>query len=320
MQKFGVRNIHLLCIGVLACGLLTSSVRAATFQLPGGLTLNGEAVSPNEKGVLIRQEDNTYSERVAWDKFSPDDLKKLAANPKFLPFVEPLMEPTVEEKQAAEKAAIVIKNDFERLPKPEAHSVFKGLFGSGIGMLALLLIYLGNIYAGYEISIFRARAPGTVCGAAAVLPFIGPIIFLCLPTQVEDKTDIVQEPVREKEAYHVGDAPPEVPTDPLDLQAQEALAAAAALPATQTFARGQFTFNRRFFETKFPGFFTMVRRESDRDLILTFKTARGEQTVQRITRIGANELHLQVQRGQASEEVMIPFLEVQEVILKHKDA
>jgi len=40
----------------------------------------------------------------------------------------------------------------------------------------------------------------------------------------------------------------------------------------------------------------------------------------RITRIAANELHLQVQKGHASEEVMIPFIEIQEVRLKHKDA
>lgn len=322
MQKFSVRKIHYLGIGVLVCGLLAGSAWAATFQLTGGQTVTGEPVSPTEKGVLIRQEDGSYSERVAWEKFTAADLKKLAAtNPKIVPYIEPLLEPTVEEKKAAEKAAIVIKSDFERLAKPAPQSLLGSLFGSGIGLLALLLIYAGNIYAGYEISIFRARAPGLVCGVAALVPFLGPIIFLCLPTQVEAKEDIVQEPAREKESYHVGAAPPEdQPADPLDLQAQEALAIAAALPATQTFARGQFTFNRRFFETKFPGFFTMVRREADRELVLVFKTARGEYTVQRVTRIGANELHLQVQKGHASEEVMVPFVEIQEVILKHKDA
>ena len=219
---------------------------------------------------------------------------------------------------AANKAAIVIKHDFERLPRPAPQSLVKGLFSTGIGMLALLLLYAGNIYAGYEVSIFRAREPGLVCGVSALLPVIGPIIFLCLPTQVEDKTDIVQEPVREKEAYHVGPEPVAEP-DP-EVLAQEAAAAATALPPTQTFARGQFTFNRRFFETKFAGFFTMVRREADRDLVLLFKTMRGEYAVQRITRIGANELHLQVQHGAASEEVMVPFMEIQEVQLKHKNA
>lgn len=306
---------------MLAAGLLAGTAHAATYQLAGGVTVTGEAVSPNEKGVLIRQEDGSYTERVAWEKFGEADLKKLlAANPRIAPFIEPLLEPTIEEKVAANKAAIVIKNDFERLPRPAAGSLVKGLFSSGIGLLALLLIYAGNIYAGYEVSIFRAREPGLVCGVSALLPFIGPIIFLCMPTQVEDKSEIIQEPVREKEAYYVGPEPTAEP-DP-EVAAQEAAAAAAtpALPPTQTFARGQFTFNRRFFETKFPGFFAMVRREADRDLVLLFKTMRGEYAVERIARIGTNEVYLQVQHGTASDEVMVPFLEIQEIQLKHKDA
>jgi hypothetical protein len=41
---------------------------------------------------------------------------------------------------------------------------------------------------------------------------------------------------------------------------------------------------------------------------------------QRISRIAPNDLHLQVQRGPASEEVTIPFQEMQQVQLRHKDA
>jgi hypothetical protein len=94
----------------------------------------------------------------------------------------------------------------------------------------------------------------------------------------------------------------------------------AALPPTTTFQRGQFTFNRRFIETKFPGFFGVIRRDADRDMVLVIKSSRGEYIGQRISRIAANDLHLQVQRGHASEEIMIPFVEIQEIRLKHKDA
>jgi len=83
--------------------------------------------------------------------------------------------------------------------------------------------------------------------------------------------------------------------------------------------RGQFTFNRRFFETKFPGFFAVVRRDADKDMVLVIKAARGLFVGQRITRIAANDLHLQVTKGHASEEVMIPFVEMQEIRLQHKD-
>jgi hypothetical protein len=93
-----------------------------------------------------------------------------------------------------------------------------------------------------------------------------------------------------------------------------------SLPQTTTFQRGQFTFNRRFFETKFSGFFGVVRRDADKDMVLVIKAARGEYVGQRISRIAANDLHLQVQRGPASEEVMIPFQEMQQIQLRHKDS
>jgi hypothetical protein len=55
-------------------------------------------------------------------------------------------------------------------------------------------------------------------------------------------------------------------------------------------------------------------------MLLIFKTARGDYVGQRITRIATNDLHLQVQKGAASEEVMLPFTEIKEIVLKHKDA
>ena len=79
-------------------------------------------------------------------------------------------------------------------------------------------------------------------------------------------------------------------------------------------------FNRRFFETKFSGFFGVIRRDSEKDMVILIKSARGEYIAERISRISANDLHAQVRKGHASEEVMIPFTEIQEVQLKHKDA
>ena len=79
-------------------------------------------------------------------------------------------------------------------------------------------------------------------------------------------------------------------------------------------------FNRRFFETKFASFFSVARREADKDMVMVVKSARGEYLADRISRISANELYAQVRKGPASEEVMIPFTEIQEVRLKHKDS
>jgi len=118
-----------------------------------------------------------------------------------------------------------------------------------------------------------------------------------------------------------GGSPEEQAAGGLHIAHAEAHAAPAAdLPQTQVFQRGAFTFNRRFFETKFPGFFGVVRREAEKDLLLVIKAARGEYTGTRITRIAGNDLHLEIHKGAASEEVLIPFTEIKEVQLKHKDA
>ena len=85
------------------------------------------------------------------------------------------------------------------------------------------------------------------------------------------------------------------------------------------YARGQFTFNRRFFETKFAGFMKMVPGEAERDRVIHIKSARGEYTGHRISKVEPNEVYLQIRKGTATEDVMLPFNEIFEVTIKHKD-
>jgi hypothetical protein len=89
-------------------------------------------------------------------------------------------------------------------------------------------------------------------------------------------------------------------------------------PETEVFQRGQFMFNRRFFETKFSGFFGIVRREADKNKVLQVKTPHALFVAERISRIAANEVHFEVLRGDSRQEVMVPFAEIQEIQLKHK--
>ena len=103
----------------------------------------------------------------------------------------------------------------------------------------------------------------------------------------------------------------------LSLAAAEKTAASAAHSQPQIFQRGEHTFNRRFFETKFPGFFRVVLGDAERDLVLVFRTPKQEFIGKRISRISTNELHLVLLAG---GEKSISFSEVTSVILKHKDA
>jgi hypothetical protein len=85
----------------------------------------------------------------------------------------------------------------------------------------------------------------------------------------------------------------------------------------RTFRKGEFTFNRRFFETQFPSFFRVVTTEADRDLVLDVAAGKGSVVASRISRISANEAHFKTATGQ---EIGVPFSEISQVTLRHKDA
>jgi hypothetical protein len=333
-----VRKLLLICIGLCLCGWLTAIARAATYELSDGQTVAGEIVSFNDGGLVLRGPDDKYSDRIPWMKFSQDDLRKLAENPKIAPFVKQYIEFTPEER--AKKTEVQLK-PVERLQRPANRSLFSALLSSGPGILVLLLLYAANIYAGYEVSIFRARPAAIVCIASAILPVIGPILFLSLPTQIsrdEEEgvapTTAVIQPFATPggAAAQPAGTPPRGAARPgaaakepedattLKLAQEPGVPSPAGLPPTQVFQRGAFTFNRRFFETKFAGFFGVVRRDAEKEMVMFVKSARGQFVATRISRIAANDMHLQVQKGAASEEVMIPFSEIQEVQLKHQDA
>jgi hypothetical protein len=322
-----VRNfliiVLLICVG-LHPGL------ADTFKLANGETLTGEALlaSGNDAGIQIKLGEGEY-QRVPWANFSQEDLKKFAQNQKLEPFVEPFIEITEAERIAKTEVAI---RQPPRLDQPAKQSLLAAMFGSGIGIVLLLVLYAANIYAGYEVAIFRAQSVALVCGVSAVLPIIGPIIFLSMPTKVQSGAETGETvPAAEAAPASVtGEATADSVNPMLDPGAahpaglkiahSEQDPEKPAHPPTTTYARGQFTFNRRFFETKFPGFFGTVRRDADRDMVLVFKCNRGEFVGHRITRISASDLHLEVHKGHAAEEVTIPFQDVQEIRHKHKDA
>ncbi len=306
--------------------LLAGTAMAETFKLTTGQELTGEVLpaSANDLGVQIRIEEGKY-EKVPWASFSQLDLKTLAQNRKMEPFVEPFIEITPEER--IQKTEVKIQHP-PRLERPAAQSLAGALFSSGLGLLLILTLYAANIYAGYEVSIFRAQPTALVCGVSALLPVLGPIIFLAMPLKAALTPEVWEtSPQTNPEGTAAAGSDPVVnpmrvagvahPAG-LRLAQIEMKPAEPAQPEITTYQRGQFTFNRRFFETKFPNFFGIVRRDEDRSLMLVIKSARGEYTGNRISRIAANDLHLQIRHGLATEEVMIPFQEIQEIQLKQK--
>jgi len=314
---------------LLVCGLLAGSAFADTFKLTNGETLNGEvfSVSANDQGVQVKVGGGQY-QRVPWASFSQEDLKKFAKDAKMEPFVQPFIEISPEER--AKKTEPPPLKQPPKLERPAQQSLFAALFSTNLGIFMMLLLYAANIYAGYEVAIFRAQPPALVCGLAAIpaLGMLATIAFLSMPTKIKPTEEVLvsaEAPVaatagiteEEINPMHANGA--QRPTG-LKLAHTEPDPTKAAVPEAEVYQRGQYTFNRRFIETKFAGFFGVVRRDAEKDRVLVVKSNRGEYTGQRISRIAANDLHLQVQRGHASEEVLIPFVEIQEIRVKHKDA
>jgi hypothetical protein len=310
-------------------GWFAGLASAATFKMSDGATLTGELVESgsNDATALISIGGGEYK-RVPWAQFSQEDLKgflgKYAGNKKITEAVEPFIEVSQEERKAKTEVTIKpINPTVERLQK-EHQEPRKGLFASvfqtGLGFFLVLLVYGANIYAGYEIAIFRAQHTGLVAALAAIpgLGFLSNIVFLALPTKVQQKT------TAELALEEAAAANPNPPTIALPGQeeavaqaAEAAAAAVAAGPQPEVYSRGKTTFNKRFFETKFPTFFGMTRREEDRAKMLFFKTQKGDYIAQRITRVTPAEIHIQTDHGGATIEVSFAFPEILEVILKH---
>jgi hypothetical protein len=321
---------------LLSLGILTGIAATATYKLNNGQEISGEVLpsSANDQGVQVKIGEGEY-QRVPWANFPQDVLKIFAQDKKMEPFVEPFIEITRAEKLSQTQFEL---KPVPRLPRLPSQSLLGAIFSSGVGLLIVLLLYAANIYAGYEVAIFRAQPPAMVAGLSAipVLGFLVPIIFLAMPTRFKPGDETTMAGAAEAVPAGEPGAAPSAAEDLNPMRMDEAAhptslrvshsehetgkPAKPAIPPSTTFQRGQFTFNRRFFETKFGNFFGVVRRDADKDMVLLIKSARGQYAGQRISRITSNDLHLDVHHGGASQEVMIPFQEIKEIVLKHKDA
>ncbi|HEY3761885.1 MAG TPA: hypothetical protein VGN23_09070 [Verrucomicrobiae bacterium] len=335
-----MRKAFRLIASLWFCGVFAAA--ADTFQLTDGTSVTGSVISYTDNGLILRQADDSYSDRMPWLKFSQDSLKQLAKNPKVAPFAEPFIDPA--------PTAAIVKKDINvseptRLGFLPSQSLFGALFGSPVLLLGFLLIYAANLFAAYEVAIFRRKPAAAVIGTSAVLPVLGPIIFLSMAPE-----PVVEEPTPAEVAAAA--APPEphhftVPQvspvgEPTPTPAPMARSAPPSVSApkeeihiiasgfsgeppppsaeftVETFQRGQFMFNRRFFETKFAGFFGIVRTEADRGKVMTVKIPATLLTVERIARLGANEIYFDVMQGGQRQEMMVPFADIQQIQLKSK--
>lgn len=307
------------CMGllVLGCGVWwVCQASAETFKLTDGQELTGKIVSADSQGLVMQKEDGSFV-RTPWNKFTDQALKELAKRKDIRKHIEALLEPEEEEPQ--KQVAREIKyNAPPRLPRPDPQAGFGALFSGTIGLVFAVLLYAANLYSAYEVALFRNYPWWMVCGLALVLPVATQVVFLCMPTRVPAATAPEVSPEVEAAAAQVYQLPSQAAA-----AAAEAVTPAPGAPVhapQEIYQRGQYTFNRRFFETKLAGFLRPVPGDAEKDLVLEVHSLRGTVVATRIARVMPNEVSFSVQKGAASEEVIVPFTEIREIRVRHKDA
>jgi hypothetical protein len=327
-----MRRVGLLLFCLLA--FVSVTALAGSYVLTDGTEIEGNPISENDFGVVFHMADGSDLDRIAWEKLSQDSLRALLARATTAREKE-LLEPYIEElpQERAQRKEIVVK-PIQTPDRPTTQLGMTALFASPVGWTILLILYGANLFAAYEVAIYRAQPLSTVCGLAAV-PFFGvlsPICFIAMPTrkvsiegQEEPQTRFRATPPPAEEGAGAGSGEhPSLATQGTSAARQPAgplaQVEAPVLPEPIVFRRGDFSFNRRFFETKLAGFFRLVPSEAERDLVIYIKSGRGDFTGRRITRISPAELYLQVFHDNATADEMIPFVEVLEVQIRHKDA
>ena len=291
----------------LAASLVCAQTQQ-TLRFSDGGTVSGRLVAFKDQYIQVALEsvgETPVYTNVAWGRLSQETLQQLTANRQAAPYANIFLDPPGRERTTATEKKLSLVTP-PRLDRPQGGS----LFASPVMMVMLLLVYAANIYAGWEIGIYRQWSPAMTAAVSALLPLIGPSLFLAMPTRRPKSEEAYEAPAPVEEAAAVVEEAPAPVTDQ---------AAQSALPQPVVYPRGQFTFNRRFFETKFAGFLKMVPGEAERDKVIFIKSARGEYTGQRLSKIEPNELFLQIRKGPATEDVMIPFSEIYEITVKHKD-
>jgi hypothetical protein len=286
----------------LIIALRVSAAEPLTVTMTDGVSFTGDLLKFDDNGILLRATGDVYTNLV-WGRFSQESLKQLAANVKIKPLVEPFIEPDATTRPP--KAEIKV-NSVQRMEQPANPSVLGGLFHSGVGLMVLLLVYLANLYAAYEVSIIRARPALQVIGLAAALPIIGPIIFLAMPVRMEappeEKAELIPGPTLAGKKAHDDIQIVEASWKQEDKKKVE----------PQIFARGKFTFNRRFLETKFAAYVGEPKPEAKKN-VMHLKSGQGLFTVERIAQVGATDLIIEtVERGQ----VTVVFADIQEIKLE----
>jgi hypothetical protein len=299
------------------------------FKLTDGTTIWGTVSDSDETGIVFRLDSGGFSQRISWSKFSDPTLEVLARDPEMREFAEPFIPVPPDKRPPVPRVNIT---PYEKVDLPAGKTGLFSSVTSPIGLLILALLYAANLLAGFEVAIYRNRPVAVVCGVSAILPFVGPIVFLASPSLELEGEETYDEGTAEFEPEAgpaVADAAAPaaatsrqvgkpVPTASGLRVAAGAKSGAGGPVEKKVYSRGEYTFNRRFIETQFSGFFRVVPLDAEKDLVMVVKTPKSEYIAKRVSRISASEMFLQpIQVG--TKEVKVSLGEIAQIIVRHKE-
>jgi len=308
-------------------GLLWHAANAGSYALTDGSSVSGDPINYDTNGVMLKSGEDAYP-RIPWGKFTDEALRQLrddTKNPQYKAIVAPM----ILNAAPVEKARLpeITVNAVETPARPSGPAGVLAIFTSPLGWAMLLILYGTNLFAAYEVALYRNQPLETVCGLAAI-PLLGvasPIVFLALPSRPGTEEESAPASGTNAAAYtppplsSVAASGRAAPDASAGLAPSAVAPSAEELPAPVVFQRGDYLFNRRFFETKLAGFFRVVLSDADKDLRVCIQSTRGNFVGKRITRVTPAELYLQVFKDSATADEMIPFVEILEVQIRHKD-
>ena len=295
---------------MLLAWLAVVRLGAIEVRLIDGTSLSGEIITADKDAFVLRLDGGGYSPRTDWGRLTDESLLLLSKHPKAGRFVEPYVTaPTAEEVKKERKPFKVA--DPQRVTNPQvSKGVLAALLTPG-GMFFLGLMYAANIFFGYEVARYRWRSPALVCGLSAVLPVVGPLIYLAMPKWTPPEEVNATAEAMAATTLLVADSGPSLVQQMGLRTGGGGIQGNTDLP--RTFGKGEFTFNRRFFETQFGMFLPSAQASEAEGLVMEFAMASGTFLANKINRMNASEVIVQRVDG---EEAPMEYGSIQSVTLR----
>ena len=296
---------------LLLAWLATIRLGAIEVKLIDGTSLSGEIITADKDVFVLKLDGGGYSPRTDWGRLTDESLLLLSKHPKAGRFVEPYVTaPTPEDVKKERKPFKV--SEPQRVNNPQVpKGVVAALFTPG-GLFFLGLIYASNIFFGFEVARYRWRSPALVCGLAAVLPVVGPLIYLAMPKWTPPEEVNATAEAMAATTLAVADSGPSLVQQMGLRTGGGGIQSSSDLP--RTFGKGEFTFNRRFFETQFAMFLASAQASESEGLVMEFAAASGTFAANKINRMNATEVIVQRVDG---EEAPVEYGSIQSVTLRN---